>query len=108
MDEEKIMELKRSEEVSGMMPHGDGISVIRWFAVESERNRRESIERHRAAWDKSVRRRQHIRTAMVIGGMVGIIGGAGTVEIGDFRIGAITMVIGFIAGMIGVMAEALR
>lgn len=106
--DERIMELTRSEEVKGMMPHGDGISVIRWFAVESERNRRESIERHRAAWDRSVRHRQCIRTAMVLGGMLGIIGGAGTVETGDFRIGAVTMVIGFIVGMIGVLSEVLR
>ena len=106
--DERVMELTRSEEVKGMMPASDGINIVRWFAVESERNRRESIERHRAAWDRSVRHRQYIRTAMVIGGMVGIIGGAGTVETGDFRIGAVTMVIGFLVGMAGVLSEVLR
>ena len=105
MDEEKIMELKRSEEVSGMMPHGDGISVIRWFAVESERNRRESIRRHKEELVRAFRIRQHIKSGMILAGFLLVLGGAGTAEIGSLASGIATMASGLVVAAIGVLAR---
>ena len=105
MDEEKIMELKRSEEVSGMMPHSDGINVIRWFAVESERNRRESIRKHKEELVRAFRIRQHIKSGMILAGFLLVLGGAGTAEIGSMASGIATMAAGLVVAVIGVLAR---
>ena len=103
--DEKVMELTRSEEVSGMMPHGDGISVIRWFAVESERNRRESIRRHKEELVRAFRIRQHIKSGMILAGFLLVLGGAGTAEIGSLVSGIATMAAGLAVAVIGVLAR---
>ena len=103
--DERIMELERSEEVSGMMPHGDGISVIRWFAVESERNRRESIRRHKEELVRAFRIRQHIKSGMILAGFLLVLGGAGTVEIGSLASGIATMAAGLAVAVIGAFAR---
>lgn len=105
MDEEKIMELKRSEEVSGMMPASDGINVIRWFAVESERNRRESIRKHKEELVRAFRIRQHIKSGMILAGFLLVLGGAGTAEIGSLASGIATMASGLAVAVIGVFAR---
>ena len=105
MDEEKIMELKRSEEVSGMMPASDGISVIRWFAIESERNRRESIRRHKEELVRAFRIRQHVKSGMILAGFLLVLGGAGTAEIGSLASGIATMASGLVVAAIGVLAR---
>ena len=103
--DEKVMELTRSEEVKGMMPASDGINVVRWFAVESERNRRESIRRHKEELVRAFRIRQHIKSGMILAGFLLVLGGAGTAEIGDLRVGVITMLVGFAVGILGVVWE---
>ena len=105
MDEERIMELKRSEEVSGMMPHGDGIHVARWFAIESERNRRESIRKHKEELVRAFRIRQHIKSGMILAGFLLVLGGAGTAEIGSLASGIATMAAGLAVAAIGVLAR---
>ena len=103
--DERIMELERSEEVKGMMPHGDGISVIRWFAVESERNRRESIRKHKEELVRAFRIRQHIKSGMILAGFLLVLGGAGTAEIGSLASGIATMASGLVVAVIGVFAR---
>lgn len=103
--DEKVMELARSEEVKGMMPASDGINVIRWFAVESERNRRESIRRHKEELVKAFRIRQHIKSGMVLAGFLLVLGGAGTAEIGSLASGIATMASGLVVAAIGVLAR---
>ena len=103
--DEKVMELTRSEEVKGMMPHGDGINVIRWFAVESERNRRETIRRHKEELVKAFRIRQHIKSGMILAGFLLVLGGAGTAEIGSLASGIATMASGLVVAAIGVLAR---
>ena len=103
--DEKVMELTRSEEVKGMMPHGDGISVIRWFAVESERNRRESIRKHKEELVRAFRIRQHIKSGMILAGFLLVLGGAGTAEIGSLASGIATMAAGLAVAAIGVFAR---
>ena len=105
MDEEKIMELKRSEEVKRMLPASDGINVVRWFALESERNRRESIRKHKEELVKAFRIRQHIKSAMVLTGFLLVLGGAGTAEIGSLASGIATMAAGLAVAAIGVLAR---
>lgn len=103
--DEKVMELTRSEEVKGMMPASDGINVIRWFAVESERNRRESIRRHKEELVKAFRIRQHIKSGMILAGFLLVLGGAGTAEIGSLASGITTMASGLVVAAIGVLAR---
>ena len=103
--DEKVMELTRSEEVKGMMPASDGINVIRWFAVESERNRRESIRRHKEELVKAFRIRQHIKSGMILAGFLLVLGGAGTAEIGSLASGIATMASGLAVAAIGVLAR---
>lgn len=103
--DEKVMELTRSEEVKGMMPASDGINVIRWFAVESERNRRESIRRHKEELVKAFRIRQHIKSGMILAGFLLVLGGAGTAEIGSLASGIATMASGLVVAAIGVLAR---
>lgn len=103
--DEKVMELTRSEEVKGMMPASDGINVIRWFAVESERNRRETIRRHKEELVKAFRIRQHIKSAMILAGFLLVLGGAGTAEIGSLASGIATMAAGLVVAAIGVLAR---
>ena len=105
MDEEKIMELERSEEVKRMLPASDGLSVIRWFAVESERNRRESIRKHKEELVKAFRIRQHIKSGMILAGFLLVLGGAGTAEIGSLASGIATMASGLVVAAIGVLAR---
>ena len=105
MDEEKIMELARSEEVKGMMPASDGINVVRWFAIESERNRRESIRRHKEELVRAFRIRQHIKSGMILAGFLLVLGGAGTAEIGSLASGIATMASGLAVAAIGVLAR---
>ena len=105
MDEEKIMELARSEEVKGMMPASDGINVVRWFAIESERNRRESIRKHKEELVRAFRIRQHIKSGMILAGFLLVLGGAGTAEIGSLASGIATMVSGLVVAAIGVLAR---
>ena len=103
--DEKVMELTRSEEVKGMMPASDGINVIRWFAIESERNRRESIRRHKEELVKAFRIRQHIKSGMILAGFLLVLGGAGTAEIGSLASGIATMASGLAVAAIGVFAR---
>lgn len=103
--DEKVMELTRSEEVKGMMPASDGINVVRWFAVESERNRRESIRRHKEELVRSYRIRQHIKSGMILAGFLLVLGGAGTAEIGSLASGIATMAAGLAVAAIGVLAR---
>ena len=103
--DERIMELKRSEEVSGMMPASDGINVVRWFAIESERNRRESIRRHKEELVRAFRIRQHIKSGMILAGFLLVLGGAGTAEIGSLASGIATMAAGLAVAVIGVFAR---
>lgn len=103
--DEKVMELTRSEEVKGMMPASDGINVVRWFAIESERNRRESIRRHKEELVRAFRIRQHIKSGMILAGFLLVIGGAGTVEIGSMASGITTMAAGLVVAAIGVLAR---
>ena len=103
--DEKVMELTRSEEVKGMMPASDGINVVRWFAVESERNRRESIRRHKEELVKAFRIRQHIKSGMILAGFLLVLGGAGTAEIGSLASGIATMASGLAVAAIGVFAR---
>ena len=103
--DERIMELKRSEEVSGMMPHGDGINVIRWFAIESERNRRETIRKHKEELVRAFRIRQHVKSGMILAGFLLVLGGAGTAEIGSLASGITTMASGLVVAAIGVFAR---
>ena len=103
--DEKVMELTRSEEVKGMMPASDGINVIRWFAVESERNRRESIRRHKEELVRAFRIRQHIKSGMILAGFLLVLGGAGTAEIGSLASGIATMAAGLAVAVIGVFAR---
>ena len=103
--DERIMELTRSEEVKGMMPASDVISVIRWFAVESERNRRESIRKHKEELVRAFRIRQHIKSGMILAGFLLVLGGAGTAEIGSLASGIATMAAGLAVAAIGVFAR---
>ena len=103
--DEKVMELARSEEVKGMMPASDGINVVRWFAVESERNRRESIRRHKEELVRAFRIRQHIKSGMILAGFLLVLGGAGTAEIGSLVSGIATMAAGLAVAVIGVLAR---
>ena len=103
--DERVMELARSEEVKGMMPASDGINVIRWFAVESERNRRESIRRHKEELVRAFRIRQHIKSGMILAGFLLVLGGAGTAEIGSLASGIATMAAGLAVAVIGVLAR---
>ena len=103
--DEKVMELTRSEEVKGMMPASDGINVVRWFAVESERNRRESIRRHKEELVRAFRIRQHIKSGMILAGFLLVLGGAGTAEIGSLASGIATMAAGLAVAVIGVLAR---
>lgn len=103
--DEKVMELTRSEEVKGMMPANDGISVIRWFAIESERNRRESIRKHKEELVRAFRIRQHIKSGMILAGFLLVLGGAGTAEIGSLASGIATMASGLAVAVIGVLAR---
>ena len=103
--DEKVMELTRSEEVKGMMPTSDGINVVRWFAVESERNRRESIRRHKEELVRAFRIRQHIKSGMILAGFLLVLGGAGTAEIGSLASGIATMAAGLAVAAIGVFAR---
>lgn len=103
--DEKVMELTRSEEVKGMMPASDGINVIRWFAVESERNRRESIRKHKEELVRAFRIRQHIKSGMILAGFLLVLGGAGTAEIGSLASGIATMAPGLVVAAIGVLAR---
>ena len=103
--DEKVMELARSEEVKGMMPASDGINVVRWFAVESERNRRESIRRHKEELVRAFRIRQHIKSGMILAGFLLVLGGAGTAEIGSLVSGIATMAAGLAVAVIGVFAR---
>lgn len=103
--DERIMELTRSEEVKGMMPASDGINVVRWFAIESERNRRESIRRHKEELVKAFRIRQHIKSGMILAGFLLVLGGAGTAEIGSLASGIATMAAGLAVAVIGVLAR---
>ena len=103
--DEKVMELTRSEEVKGMMPASDGINVVRWFAVESERNRRESIRKHKEELVRAFRIRQHIKSGMIIAGFLLVLGGAGTAEIGSLASGIATMASGLAVAVIGVFAR---
>ena len=103
--DEKVMELTRSEEVKGMMPASDGINVVRWFAIESERNRRESIRRHKEELVRAFRIRQHIKSGMILAGFLLVLGGAGTAEIGSLASGIATMAAGLAVAVIGVFAR---
>lgn len=103
--DEKVMELTRSEEVKGMMPASDGINIVRWFAVESERNRRESIRRHKEELVRAFRIRQHIKSGMILAGFLLVLGGAGTAEIGSLASGIATMASGLVVAAIGVLAR---
>ena len=103
--DEKVMELTRSEEVKGMMPASDGINVVRWFAIESERNRRESIRRHKEELVRAFRIRQHIKSGMILAGFLLVLGGAGTAEIGSLASGIATMASGLAVAAIGVFAR---
>ena len=103
--DEKVMELTRSEEVKGMMPASDGINVVRWFAIESERNRRESIRRHKEELVRAFRIRQHIKSGMILAGFLLVLGGAGTAEIGSLASGITTMASGLVVAAIGVLAR---
>lgn len=103
--DEKVMELTRSEEVKRMLPASDGITIIRWFAVESERNRRESIRRHKEELVRAFRIRQHIKSAMILAGFLLVLGGAGTAEIGSLASGIATMAAGLVVAVIGVFAR---
>lgn len=103
--DEKVMELTRSEEVKGMMPASDGINVIRWFAIESERNRRESIRKHKEELVRAFRIRQHIKSGMILAGFLLVLGGAGTAEIGSLASGIATMAAGLAVAAIGVLAR---
>lgn len=103
--DERIMELTRSEEVKGMMPASDGISVIRWFAIESERNRRETIRRHKEELVRAFRIRQHVKSGMILAGFLLVLGGAGTAEIGSLASGIATMASGLVVAAIGVLAR---
>lgn len=103
--DEKVMELARSEEVKGMMPASDGINVIRWFAIESERNRRESIRKHKEELVRAFRIRQHIKSGMILAGFLLVLGGAGTAEIGSLASGIATMAAGLAVAAIGVLAR---
>ena len=103
--DERIMELTRSEEVKGMMPASDGINVIRWFALESERNRRETIRKHKEELVRSCRIRQHIKSGMILAGFLLVLGGAGTAEIGSLASGIATMASGLVVAAIGVFAR---
>lgn len=103
--DERVMELERSEEVKRMLPASDGITIIRWFAVESERNRRESIRRHKEELVRAFRIRQHVKSAMVLTGFLLVLGGAGTAEIGSLASGITTMASGLVVAAIGVFAR---
>lgn len=88
-----------------MMPASDGINVVRWFALESERNRRESIRRHKEELVRAFRIRQHIKSWMILAGFLLVLGGAGTAEIGSLASGIATMASGLAVAAIGVFAR---